>query len=152
VNGKAYFAIGFRNDAGGWALRSPNFKGCCAPQTCTTMRNGNDVCMVFEGFMDFLSYLTLKQHPTPTIDTVVLNSVNNLGKALEFLQSHRTVHTFLDNDEGGQKAVADIQRLVAGEVINQSGFYKNHKDLNAYLCRQPTIKTDVKKKSRGLKR
>ena len=27
VNGRAFFAVGFRNDAGGWELRSERFKG-----------------------------------------------------------------------------------------------------------------------------
>lgn len=33
VGGRNYFAVGFRNDAGGWELRSERFKGCVSPQT-----------------------------------------------------------------------------------------------------------------------
>lgn len=89
--------------------------------------------MVFEGFMDFLSYLSLKSNPTPAIDTVVLNSVTNLTKAVPFLQSHRTVHAFLDNDEAGQKTFVRLREsLPSAEVIDQSVFYHSHKDLNDY--------------------
>jgi hypothetical protein len=127
IGGREYFAIGFRNDAGGWELRNRNFKGSNTPKNITTIRGRNgrgttndtspatdkdfgtggtyadkdglDTVMVFEGFIDFLSYLSLKDNPSPTIDTAVLNSVANLRRAIPFLESHRTIHAFLDNDE-----------------------------------------------------
>ena len=60
VNGRAFFAVGFRNDAGGWELRSERFKGGSSPKHITTLDNGSDTAMAFEGFIDFLSYLSLK--------------------------------------------------------------------------------------------
>ena len=33
VGERRFFAIGFRNDAGGWELRSPQFKGSSAPKS-----------------------------------------------------------------------------------------------------------------------
>gem|GEM_PF-257098 len=36
VGERRFFAIGFRNDAGGWELRSPQFKGSSAPKSITT--------------------------------------------------------------------------------------------------------------------
>ncbi len=133
IGNREYFAIGFRNDAGGWELRNRSFKGSSAPKNITTLNNGSDTVMVFEGFVDFLSYLSLKQNPSPTIDTAVLNSVANLRRAIPFLESHRTVHAFLDNDEAGRKALDSLRELLPGsEVVDQSPFYRNHKDLNDY--------------------
>ena len=60
IGGKEYFAVGFRNDAGGWELRSERFKGGSSPKHITTLDNGSDTAMAFEGFIDFLSYLSLK--------------------------------------------------------------------------------------------
>lgn len=152
IDGKEYFAIGFRNDAGGWELRNPNFKGSSTPKNITTLNNGSDTVMVFEGFTDFLSYLSLKGNPSPSIDSTILNSVTNLAKAIPFLQSHKTVHAFLDNDEAGQKALEKLRAsLPSSEVVDQSGFYRNHKDLNDYLRRRPEPPTPAKKKSRGPK-
>ena len=34
---RTYYAIGFSNDAGGWEIRSPYFKGCIAPKAITTI-------------------------------------------------------------------------------------------------------------------
>jgi DNA primase len=133
IGGRDYFAIGFRNDAGGWELRNRNFKGSSTPKSITTINNDSDTVMVFEGFIDFLSYLSLKQNPSPTIDTTVLNSVTNLRRAIPFLKSHRTIHAFLDNDEAGRKALDSLRESLPGsEVVDQSPFYRNHKDLNDY--------------------
>ncbi|WP_233569388.1 CHC2 zinc finger domain-containing protein, partial [Alloprevotella sp. OH1205_COT-284] len=51
VHGKRYYAIGFRNNAGGLELRNRFFKGCIPPKDISLKRNGSDVCSVFEGFM-----------------------------------------------------------------------------------------------------
>lgn len=87
--------------------------------------------MVFEGFIDFLSYLSLKQNALPEIDSVILNSLANLPKSIPFLQTHQTIHAFLDNDEARKRAVQSLSP-VCKEVIDQSVFYRNHKDLNDY--------------------
>ena len=50
--------------------------------------------MVFEGFIDFLSYLSLANNIHPVSDTVVLNSVVNLSKAVPFLNRHSVIHAF----------------------------------------------------------
>ena len=142
IGGKEYFAIGFRNDAGGWELRNPRFKGSSTPKNITTLDNGSDTTMVFEGFIDFLSYLSLKANPTPAIDATVLNSVTNLQKAVPFLSHHRVVHAFLDNDDAGRKALARLKEsLPSTEVIDQSVFYRNHKDLNDYWREKRNLAT-----------
>lgn len=134
VGGREFFAIGFYNDAGGWELRSEHFKGGSSPKHITTIDNHADTCIAFEGFMDFLSYLRLKKSEQLRIDAVVLNSVVNVGKAIPFLQQHRAVHTFFDNDDAGRMATAQVQQLApAVEVIDQAPLYRNHNDLNDYL-------------------
>ena len=134
VNGCAFFAVGFRNDAGGWELRSARFKGGSSPKHITTIDNRSDTVIAFEGFMDFLAYLSLKYPERLRIDATVLNSVVNLPKAVPFLSRHPVIHTFFDNDEAGRKVTADLIRLCPrNEVIDQSSFYSGHKDVNDYL-------------------
>ncbi|OUN60828.1 hypothetical protein B5G16_00285 [Alistipes sp. An66] len=90
--------------------------------------------MVFEGFIDFLSYLSLANNIHPVSDTVVLNSVVNLPKAIPFLSRHPVIHAFFDNDEAGRKTTSDLIRLCPrSEVIDQRHFYSGHKDVNDYL-------------------
>jgi len=133
IGDKSYYAIGFCNDAGGYELRNKYFKGSSSPKTITTVGNGNAICLVFEGFMDYLSYLTLKNAPSLQPDTVVLNSIVNLDKATGFLGRHETIHCFLDNDEAGKRTFQSITEL-GKTTIDQSPFYASHKDLNEYLC------------------
>ena len=144
IAGKNYFAIGFPNDTGGWELRNRDFKGSISPKNITTINNSNDTVMLFEGFMDFLSYLSMKNNPSPTIDTAILNSVANLAKAIPFLQAHKTVHAFLDNDDAGRKSLASLrEKSPSSEVIDQSAFYRNHKDLNEYWQEKTKQKNQV---------
>ena len=153
IAGNPYFAIGFQNNAGGWELRNIGFKGTASPNITTT-NNNNDTVMVFEGFVDFLSYLSLKNNPSPIIDTAVLNSTSNTTKAIPFLQSHKTVHAFLDNDDSGRKAVEQLRKALPNSiVIDQSNLYRNHKDLNDYWRTKSHVKQPmrfpVKKKNLG---
>jgi hypothetical protein len=90
---KDYFSIGFRNDKDGYELSSPpSFKGCIAPKDITTIRNNQDSCLVFEGFWDFLSCLTIQKTEKSKHDVAVLNSVANVQKVMDFLKAHREVY------------------------------------------------------------
>ena len=150
VDGRNYFAVGFRNDADGWELRSERFKGCVSPKHITTIDNRSDTVVAFEGFMDFLSYLSMeKQLQT---DAAVLNSVVNLLKAVPFLERHATIHAFFDNDEAGQKATADLKRLCPNStVIDRSRLYREYKDLNEYWQAKQSRLHIVPKRKRGMK-
>ncbi|WP_304953999.1 toprim domain-containing protein [uncultured Alistipes sp.] len=139
VDGRNYFAVGFRNDAGGWELRSERFKGSVSPKHITTINNRSDAVVAFEGFMDLLSYLSMKPDEWQHIDVAVLNSVVRLPNAIPFLGRHATIYAFFDNDEAGRKATADLKRLCPNSsVIDRSHLYREHKDLNEYWqAKQP---------------
>ena len=143
VNGRAFFAIGFRNDAGGWELRSARFKGGSSPKHITTIDNRSDTVIAFEGFMDFLACLSMK-HPAPLgIDAAVLNSVVNLPKALPFLERHPTIHAFLDNDEAGRRTLAELtHRCPRSQVIDHTQLYRDYKDLNDFWIARKRLRND----------
>ena len=132
IGDKNYFAIGFKNDDGGWELRNKYFKGGTSPKGITTIKNGSDSCLIFEGFMDALSFLVVKNITYFRQNVIVLNSVTNLAKAEKFIISHNKIYTFLDNDEAGKQALEKIKKLGI-DVIDQSPFYQKAKDLNGYL-------------------
>ncbi len=150
VNGKPYFAIGYKNDSGGYELRNKYFKGCTS-KDITSVTAGYDTCQLFEGFMDYLSFLTIKNWQHSPADVIVLNSLTNLPKIGNTLSSYRSVATFLDNDETGKRAVQELKKS-CNNINDQSSFYSGHKDLNEYLCNRPDPKQVViKKPGRGLK-
>jgi hypothetical protein len=150
--GRDYFSIGFRNDNDGFELSSPpNFKGCISPKDITTIRFSRPICLVFEGFWDFLSYLTIQKIEISKHDVAVLNSVANLQKAINFLKTHKEVYTYLDNDDGGSKATELIKSNCVS-VIDRSERYAGFKDLNDYLCQQPIIKPQEEQKTVKIRR
>lgn len=147
IANKFYFAIGFCNDAGGWELRNRYFKGCTSK--APTIRRGDyPTCLIFEGFMDYLSFLTLKRNPTPPHNIVVLNSVTNLIKVVPFIASHERVYTYLDNDEAGRKATAELKAACCN-LSDQSIHYRQYNDLNDYLRSRRPVKEH--RRSRGRK-
>lgn len=131
LHGKSYYAIGFENNAHGYELRNSFFKGSSPPKHITHINNGNARCNVFEGFIDFLSAERLGFNDG--LDTVVLNSVSNINKAIPALADYSLIQCYLDNDEAGRLALTKLQREFGDRVMDKSAIYPNHKDLNDYL-------------------
>ena len=131
LHGKNYYAIGFENSAHGFELRSSFFKGSYPPKHSTHIANGNARCNVFEGFIDFLSAERLGLNDGN--DSVVLNSVANVSKAIPTLAEYPLIQCYLDNDTAGRAAVARLRREFGDRVSDKSALYPDHKDLNDYL-------------------
>lgn len=136
VHGKRYYAIGFRNEAGGMELRNRFFKGCIPPKDISLKRNGSDVCAVFEGFMDYLSAM---QMGIIASNWLVLNSVSNVEKAVKALQGYERIECFLDNDDAGRRTFQRLRNSFRDKVIDRSSLYADHKDLNDYLLFQRQV-------------
>ena len=66
VRGRRYQAIGFANLSGGYELRDDNvFKGRIAPKDITPIFTDRaELVCIFEGFMGFLSFLSMKEEIT----------------------------------------------------------------------------------------
>ena len=146
-NGKRYFAIAFPNVLGGYEIRNRYFKGCIAPKDISHIRQpgtARETCYVFEGFMDYLSFLTLRLENCPKYpeldrqDYMVLNSVANISKALYPLGSYERIHCFFDNDRAGMEALQQIRMEYGRDLYirDASQTYSRCKDLNEYLQKQ----------------
>ena len=131
LHGKRYYAVGFPNNDNGLELRNPFFKGSYPPKHITLIANGNARCNLFEGFIDFLSAERLGYNDG--LDTIVLNSVSNLQKAIPALGDYTVIQCYLDNDTAGRAALARLRREFGDKVMDKSALYPNHKDLNDYL-------------------
>ena len=157
TRGKHYFGIGFPNIAGGYEIRNPFFKGCIAPKDISHFyaEEPKKICFVFEGFIDFLSFMTLRRKENDGLkrqDYLVLNSVSNIQKALERLSQYDSVQCFLDNDNAGRNAYLQLSKELENSVVDASTLYNGYKDLNEYLCAK--IKHSEKaenKKIKGIK-
>ena len=165
TGGREYFAIGFANDAGGYEIRNPSFKGCIAPKDITHIRQDDrkETCFLFEGFMDYLSLLTIRQqlnleYPSSNWhDNIILNSTANLQKALPLLADYGQTYCFLDNDKAGMTVFRELQKELGYRVRDSSRHYSGYKDLNEYLCAGTHLKSrqapkkPIQKPKRGLR-
>ena len=155
TRGKHYFGIGFPNIAGGYEIRNPFFKGCIAPKDISHFyaEEPKKVCFVFEGFMDFLSFMTLRKLKNPQQtglslqDYLVLNSVTNIHKTAKRLSRYDSVQCFLDNDEAGRNAYLQLSKELRKSITDASTLYNGFKDLNEYLCAESkhSEKAEIKK-------
>ena len=142
IGGKPYFALAFRNDSGGYELRNPRFKGSTSKDITHIRQQGEprEKCLVFEGFMDYLSFLTLRMKNCPTMpdldrqDYVILNSTVNVPKAIDVLYPYERIHCMLDNDKAGYEATRAIELEYPYRVRDFSHNYRGYSDLNDYLC------------------
>ena len=156
VGGREYSAIGFPNRAGGYELRGDKtFKGTIAPKDISVIagRASNAPLCIFEGFVDFLSLLTMKGEETIS-PSIVLNSVSNIHRAVAYLHENGidSVRAFLDNDEAGRKALQSL-RSAGIKVEDMSRHYARYKDLNEYHVAQRTgQKQVIPSRKRGLGR
>lgn len=126
---KSYFAVGFPNRSGGYEIRNAYFKGCISPKDISVISKGYKDCHVFEGFIDFLSHVVLHGD----CDAIVLNSVINVPKSIDYLNRYDFVYCHLDNDKAGHDATEQIKISCKGNVIDASDEYKDAKDLNEFL-------------------
>ena len=148
--GSSFFAIGFKNNSGGYVLRSKVAKICSSSDVTTLGPDGNRTeetnskkVAVFEGFIDFLSLLSYNEKDIPGHDCCILNSVSNLERALPWIASHEEIMVFADNDNAGRETLQKITDFVSGSseevsIYDMAELYKDHKDVNDKLVEEMT--------------
>ena len=135
IGEKKLYAIGFENLSGGWELRNQFYKGSLLKKDISVVNLNNNLeknknVVVFEGFMDALSFVEMK--PFFNGDLLVMNSVSLLNRTNEFLKNYSEIHLFLDNDKAGENCKTSILKSFP-EAKNHSEIYALHKDLNEYF-------------------
>ncbi len=120
--GKAQYAIGFKNDKGGFELRNKYLKISTSPKWITTIK-GTETTNIFEGFMDFLSAITYwNREPKETI--IVLNSVALIDK----IELNGRLRFWGDNDNAGNECFNKIN------ATDERKLFEGYKDFNEFLC------------------
>jgi DNA primase len=135
LNDKNFYAIGFQNDSKGYELRCKYFKGSCSPKDVTLIKNNADKLLLFEGFMDFLSWFSCKLFFTGKHDYLILNTLSFLNKSKSVIKEYNEVLLFLDNDKAGNKATNELIGAGISKCTDMSKGYSEFKDLNDSLVR-----------------
>ena len=131
-----FYAIGFQNDSKGYELRCKYFKGSSTPKDVKLIKNNADILLVFEGFIDFLSWFDCKLFFSGDHDYLILNTLSFLNKSKTLIKEYNEVLLFLDNDEAGKKATAELIGTSLSKCIDMSTGYSEFKDLNDSLFRK----------------
>ena len=137
IDNKSYFALSFVNDAGGREVRNKYFKGSFGKKDISTIfPNPTDRRVkIFEGFMDFLSYLEINK-TAPLSNYLILNSASLQEKGLKAIQGKfEAFELYLDNDNRGDEATQFFLNNLSN-AVDKRVHYKKHKDLNEFLLKQ----------------
>ncbi len=133
-SGGTYFGVGY--PAGdGFEVRNALFKGFVGAGKAPTLHKGvnHTKLMVFEGFIDFLSYLSMKNLNVPDGDALVLNSTAFKARALPYVTNpqYEEIQLFLDNDDAGNAVTVFIcDTECSGTISDMRQHYATHVDLN----------------------
>lgn len=157
LNYKTYYGIGFKNDSEGYEIRNKYIKMCLGTKAVSYFNNDSSQIVLFEGYIDFLSFLTLYPKAEKSYDYLILNSVGTLNNVLikesnNYLYKctngendncikntlykqlkYDTIICCFDNDDAGNKATEKVMNAFPGRVKDGRNLYPNHKDLNDYL-------------------
>jgi len=134
--------LGFKNDSGGYEMRSKTLKISNSPKNVTTIKGDSDYrgITVYEGFFSFLSHGTMVGDAKLGGDVVVLNSLSFLPQMLSFWDKDRSILGYLDNDRAGDKASQSIAD--AGfYFFDMRTLYGGHNDLNDMICGKKKTKS-----------
>lgn len=130
--GRRYFAIGLKNDSGGWELRNRYYKNSSSPKDITHIKNGNGKLIVTEGMFDLLSILEGTEESNLEYDFLVLNSTALVKRAIKPMDTYDRIELYLDNDPNGRRTT---QKLLASSnyCLDRSMLYEGSKDVNEWL-------------------
>lgn len=143
LSGRRFFAIGFKNDQGGFELRNAHFKGSSAPKASTFLDQGCHELAVFEGFFNFLSFLTLGQYRSlPNCNFLILNSLAYFHKNRSVMDQHAGVTLYLDRDAAGLQCTSQALKF-GPQFRDGSHLYAGNNDLNEWLIQNfPKLKLE----------
>lgn len=139
--GKPFFAAGFPSGKT-YAIRNPDFKGFAGTGADISIYDQQSPKVaIFEGAMDFATWLSAKRCIPPPHSALILNTTSFTKRAIEWIRQHECIETlevFRDRDElhnkqaGGRAYEELVSAFPDLSVIDMSQHYPNHKDLNAW--------------------
>lgn len=133
---KEYYGLAFPNDMKGFEFRNLYMKSSFGTKAITTLKAANDnVTHVFEGFMDFLSVLTMDETDQHRSTVIVLNSLSFHPQLLHDLDAYEgAIHSWYDNDTAGENMtkLLDVWAQSHDQIEHKpmNHLYEGHKDVN----------------------
>lgn len=143
---KNFFGICMENEAKGFEVKNIYSGGyyCLGEKSFSVIRESEaNNWLIFEGMFDFIALLTHLQRLVNG-NTLVLHSVSNSGKAIEYLQKIQpeSIYLFLDNDQAGDEATEKFMQTFS-VCKDFRKIYKDCKDLNEMLFKKSPPKIEA---------
>lgn len=129
---RQYTFIGFKNNLGGYELRSPKMKISTSPKYYTTIGTGK-TRFFFEGFMDYLSFLVMAGKDKLNGRAFIMNSLTLLPWVYDIMKTDGLNHLYFDNDRTASKHISKLDEEGIS-YIDHRKYYKMYNDLNNKLC------------------
>jgi hypothetical protein len=125
---KSHVAVGFKTFMNSWELRSSWIKICSPPKSFSLVKGRSRDVNIFEGYTDFLSYMTFYGLQEPEYDTYILNGVGQINLIKPFV-SGKKIYYWGDNDTAGDEVF-----MALDGVTDMRYLYGYYNDFNQFLC------------------
>lgn len=132
---KKYFAVGFANISGGFEIRNPYFKSSVGQKDISYISVNSKTILIFEGFINFLSFLTFKKQLETEADVIILNTLSYINKAIKLIKDkeYLVVEGYLDNDKSGNEKTELLLSELKSIYKDQRPIFKHYKDFNEFI-------------------
>lgn len=134
---KTYYALGWKNEHQNWEFSTPwGFKSSIGQKGISIIPGSlNAHAVLFEGYMDYLTWLKLNPKDNHKPSVFVLNSIIHTKKVMDHIQGVQHIELFLDNDTAGKQTTQVILDKYP-HAMDKSYFYEGYKDFNEMLMDQ----------------
>lgn len=125
-----YFGAGWKNDSGGYDLRSKYGKICIDNKDILTVKGSTEKFVLFEGMMDYQSAIALKE-VSHKDNAIILNTTAFTGRVINILKALNIARPeiYFDNGKGGRK-FSDIIKSEIPDAIDKAHLYLGFDDFN----------------------
>jgi hypothetical protein len=127
---KHFFAAGWKNENGSWEVRNKYFKGCLGRKGITFVPGDQKRVVVFEGYLNYLSWLAEK--PAATESGIILNSLSLLNAGIGKAKLFSSIDLFFDRDQPGYQASKEFIKTLP-YATDRSSAYDGFNDYNDML-------------------
>jgi hypothetical protein len=103
---KSFFAAGWKNEAGSWEVRNKYFKGCLGSKAITFINGDSRKAAVFEGYINYLSWLSENKDAGQSI--IILNTLSLLNEGINKAKQFSAIDLYFDRDNSGFQASRDF--------------------------------------------
>lgn len=135
-----YFGLAYPSGEG-FEVRNALFKSFVGLGKDVAIHPGTNPAQlfIFEGFIDFLTYLSLKKKPELEASVLVLNSGAMRNRALPHIQADgvEEIRLYLDNDDMGDICTEFfLENAVDKKIADMRGHYRDYDDLNDWYVKE----------------